>query len=189
MSARWSVSWPRACSGAMYWMVPTIAPDIVCSAARPAGSRPMDFPAPASAGPPEERAIPKSMISGSSSASIMMLAGFRSRCTTPASFAACNPATTPRAMRSTRPTGSFPSFARTVERSSPSTYGIVMYLMPLISPRSWMRTTFLWVTCLASSSSLLKRRSKSRAAAGSAATSGRTTFRATATPSSASQAW
>ena len=49
---------------------------------------------------------------------------------------------------------------------SPSTYGIVMYLMPSISPRSWMRTTFLCVTCRASSSSRLKRRSISAAAVG-----------------------
>ena len=40
-------------------------------------------------------------------------------------------------------------------------YGIVMYLMPSISPRSWMRTTFLWVTWRASRSSRLKRRSSS----------------------------
>ena len=47
-------------------------------------------------------------------------------------------------------------------------YGIVMYLMPSISPRSWMRTTFLCVTCRASSSSRLKRLSSSAAASGSA---------------------
>ena len=34
---------------------------------------------------------------------------------------------------------------------------IVMYLRPPDSPRSWMRTTFLWVTWRARSSSLLKR--------------------------------
>ena len=43
-------------------------------------------------------------------------------------------------------------------------YGIVKYLMPSISPRSWMRTTFLWVTWRASSSSRLNRLSRSRAA-------------------------
>ena len=48
---------------------------------------------------------------------------------------------------------------RMVARSEPSTYGIVMYLMPLMSPRSWIRTTLGCVTCLASSSSRLKRRS------------------------------
>ena len=51
--------------------------------------------------------------------------------------------------------------AASVARSSPWMYGIVMYLMPLISPRSWMRTTFLWVTCRASSSSFLNRFSSS----------------------------
>ena len=54
-------------------------------------------------------------------------------------------------------------FFRIVARSPPWMYGIVMYLMPSISPRSWMRTTFLWVTCRASSSSRLNRRSRSRA--------------------------
>ena len=46
------------------------------------------------------------MIIASSSASIMMLAGFRSRWTTPALCAATSPATTERAMRSTSATGS-----------------------------------------------------------------------------------
>src|SRR5829696_6249030 len=58
------------------------------------------FPGTAAAvGVPVERAMPKSMISGSSSASIMMFAGFRSRCTTPAWCASTSPATTSRAMR------------------------------------------------------------------------------------------
>ena len=52
-----------------------------------------------------------------------------------------------------------------------------------------MRTTFLCVTCRASSSSCLKRRSISRGGRGFAAASGRMTFSATATPSSASHAW
>ena len=58
-------------------------------------------------------------------------------------------------------TGSRPSRFRIVARSEPWMYGIVMYLMPSISPRSWMRTTFLCVTWRASSSSRLKRRSSS----------------------------
>ena len=74
------------------------------------------------------------------------------------------PATTARAIRSARTGGSRPSCLSTVARSAPSTYDIVMYLMPPISPRSWMRTTFLCVTWRASSSSRLKRRSISAAA-------------------------
>jgi hypothetical protein len=66
--------------------------------------------------------------------------------------------------------------------------GIVMYLMPSISPMSWMRTTLRCVTWRASSSSCLKRRSMSRAATGSFVTSGRTTFTATITLSSVSHA-
>ena len=49
----------------------------------------------------------------SPSASIMMLAGFRSRCTTPALCAATSPETIARAMRMTRRTGSLPSRFRT----------------------------------------------------------------------------
>ena len=67
-------------------------------------------------------------------------------------------------------------------------YGIVRYLMPSISPRSWMRTTFLWVTWRASSSSRLNRFSRSRAIAGSAVISGRMILSATATPSASSHA-
>ena len=51
-----------------------------------------------------------------------------------------------------------------------------------------MRTTFLCVTCRASTSSRLKRRSMSAAASGSRMASGRMTFIATATLSSESQA-
>ena len=128
------------------------------------------------------------MIIASSSAPIMMLAGFRSRWTTPTLWASTRPETTAREMRSTFGTGSRPSRLNIVERSAPSTYGIVMYLIPSISPRSWMRTTFLWVTWRASSSSRLNRRSTSAAALASAITSGRMTLMATDTPSSASHA-
>ena len=112
--------------------------------------------------------MPKSMIRASSCASTMMLAGFKSRWTTPASCAARSPDTTPRTrsvQRSGMPSDA-PSVSRIVARSRPSTYDIVMYLMPSISPRSWMRTTLLWVTSRASSSSRLKRRSTSRAVYG-----------------------
>ena len=81
--------------------------------------------------------MPKSMISACSSSSappIMMLAGFRSRWTTPASCAASRPPAICRASRSARAIGSLPSRRSTVARSSPWMYGIVMYLMPSISP-------------------------------------------------------
>src|ERR1051326_5662047 len=76
----------------------------------------------------------------------MMFGGFRSRWTTPASWAACMPAAICRANRIVRETDSFSSRRSTVDRSSPLMNGIVMNLMPLIVPRSWMRTTFLCVT-------------------------------------------
>ncbi len=90
---------------------------------------------------------------------------------------------------SARGTVSFASFDRIVARSVPSTYDIVMYLMPSISPRSWIRTTFLCVTSRASSSSRLKRRWISAAAAGFAMISGRISLIATSMLSSVSQAW
>ena len=179
----------------MYSIVPTTEPAIVCAmvwaaetlanaAGRPAG----DAPDGASV-PSVERATPKSITRPSPSALTMMLAGLRSRCTTPASCAASRPDTTLRASFMTRGTLSLPSRLRMVARSSPSTKGMVMYLTPSTSPMSWTRTMFLCVTLRASSSSCLKRRSSISAVSGSAATSGRTVFSATATPSSASHAW
>ena len=66
-----------------------------------------------------DRAIPKSMITAWSSSSTMMLAGFRSLCTTPASCAAIRPVATCLAIDSARATGSRPSFFRIVARSDP----------------------------------------------------------------------
>jgi hypothetical protein len=158
----------------MYSSVPTIAPAAVAVAVAAL----------------TEREIPKSMIRAWPSGSIMTFSGFRSRWTTPASCAATRPAAICFAIFSASGTGRRPRSCRTVARSRPSTYGIVMYLMPSTSPRSWMRTTFLCVTCRASSSSRLNRRSTSWASEGSdAITSGRITLRATATASSESQAW
>ena len=120
-------------------------------------------------------------------ASIMMLAGLRSRCTTPALCASTRPATTCSAMM--RIAGASAAVAQREERREVEAVDvhIVMYLMPLISPRSWMRTTFLWVTCRDSSSSRLKRRSMSAATIGSRSV--RTNhFQRDATSSSASHA-
>ena len=83
----------------------------------------------------DARAIPKSMMTALSP-SIMMLAGLRSRCTTPASCAASSPAATCRMILRASGTASLPLRFSTVARSSPSRYDIVMYLMPRISPRS-----------------------------------------------------
>jgi hypothetical protein len=146
---------------------------------------------PVSTSPPASaviRAMPKSMISASSPLPTITFAGFRSRCTTPAECAATRPAHTCRAILSTRGTVSFCSLSRIEARSMPSTNDIVMYLMPEISPRSWMRTTFRCVTRRASSSSRLKRRWISAAAAGSAMISGRISLIATSTLSSVSHA-
>ena len=67
-----------------------------------------------------ERAMPKSMISASPSASIMMFAGFRSRWTTPAVCAATSPDDDRRARCAARVgTGSLPSRFRIVARSAP----------------------------------------------------------------------
>ena len=84
MSARASTASPRACSGAMYSTVPTTAaPTVIVNPDAPV----------------VERAMPKSMISAWPSPSTMMLAGFRSRCTTPASCAAARPDATSLAKR------------------------------------------------------------------------------------------
>ena len=87
----------------MYSMVPTTKPTIVCAAVAartaPAGNVPA---APPAGGPEVDRATPKSITRPSPSASTMMLAGLRSRCTTPARWAAPSPDATLRAMIITR---------------------------------------------------------------------------------------
>ena len=80
--------------------------------------------------------LPKSITSAWPDASTMMLAGLRSRCTMPAAWAAPMPALTWRMIGSARAIGSLPSLARIDARSWPSTYDIVMYFVPSISPRS-----------------------------------------------------
>ncbi len=72
--------------------------------------------------------------------------------------------------------------AMTVERSSPSTNDIEMYLRPSAMPRSWMRTTLRCVTWRATDSSRRKRASASALCAKSA----RMIFSATRSPSSSS---
>jgi len=90
----------------------------------------------ASTAPPLDRAMPKSMISVSPLMPIMMLAGLRSRWTTPALCAATRPDTIARASGMTSDTGSRPASLRRVAMSTPFTYDIVMYLIWSISPRS-----------------------------------------------------
>jgi hypothetical protein len=65
--------------------------------------------------------MPKSMINASPCESIMMLAGFRSRCTTPAACAATRPDTTARMVLITRGIDSLPTRLISVARSVPST--------------------------------------------------------------------
>ena len=117
----------------MYSTVPTTAPAIVVENFAADLAKCLGNPSTtvaAADGAPDERAIPKSMIIASSSAPIMMLAGLRSRWTTLAVCAATSPETMPRAMRRIFGMGRRPSLLETVARSAPSTYGIVMYLMP-----------------------------------------------------------
>ena len=69
-------------------------------------------------------ARPKSMISTSPRPSSMMLAGFRSRCSTPLSCAAASPAQILRAISSALSEGRRPMRRSSDDRSSPSTYSI-----------------------------------------------------------------
>ena len=104
----------------MYWTVPITAPVTVCPPSTSTLLRLAPRSMPRRAGPPVERAMPKSMIIASPSVSTMMLAGFRSRWTTPAACAAASPDIIDRAMRRVVSTGSFPSRLRMEARSSPS---------------------------------------------------------------------
>ena len=98
----------------MYSTVPITAPSTVASAGRACcqlqivDDRGIPGHGPAT-GRPVDRAMPKSMINASSSSSIMMLAGLRSRWTTSALCASTRPETTERAIRSARTGGSRPS--------------------------------------------------------------------------------
>jgi hypothetical protein len=71
-------------------------------------------------------ARPKSMISTWPRPSIMTLAGFRSRCSTPLAWAAASPAQSLRAISMALSPGNRPMRRRSEPRSSPSTYSIEM---------------------------------------------------------------
>ena len=84
----------------------------------------------------------------------MMLAGLRSRCSTPRSCAAANPAQSCRAISSALSSGSRPMRRSSDARSSPSTYSIVRNGSPSASPMSYTRHTFGCDTCRAMRTSL-----------------------------------
>ena len=119
----------------MYSTVPTITPAFVAyTLAVPRGgvNDGSGTWCAGAAASPVDRAMPKSMISAVPSACSMMFAGLRSRWTTPTACAAASPDATERAMCSTLGIGRRASSRTAVARSTPSTYDIVMYLMPSI---------------------------------------------------------
>ena len=81
-------------------------------------------------------ARPKSVIRIRPLPSSMMFAGFRSRWTTPRSWAAARPAQICRASSIARPAGKRPMRRSSDARSSPSTYSIDRNVCPSISPTS-----------------------------------------------------
>ncbi len=117
-SLRASASLPSSCSGDMYWNVPTIVPSAVsgcvtvgdCDNASIAGAS------------SNARARPKS-ISFAPPFVSMTLAGFRSRCTTPARCARSSASAICRPSDSTSATGSGP-FSSRLASVSPSTSSI-----------------------------------------------------------------
>jgi hypothetical protein len=89
-------------------------------------------------------AMPKSVRTTRSSGPSKILAGFTSRCTTPAWCAARSPAKTPRPIRATRADGRGP-WSRTVSRSDwNGTSSITMAGRPSSSKKSYTPTTFGW---------------------------------------------
>ena len=103
MSARWSTGWARACSGAMYSTVPTTEPTTVCcsdSSSRRCSSADGAPDGELRAG--RRSRNPEVHDQRLAGLGIMMLAGFRSRWTTPASCAAASPDATWRAIGATR---------------------------------------------------------------------------------------
>src|SRR5437763_802587 len=106
---------------------------------------------------PASPASPKSVRSTWPRASSMTLAGLRSRCRTPFSWAAARPAHSLRAISSALSVGSRPMRRSSEPRSSPSTYSMERKYEPCISPRSYTRQTLGCETCRAIRTSLRKR--------------------------------
>ena len=100
-------------------------------------------------------ARPKSVMRTWPAPSIMMLAGLRSRCSTPRSCGGDNGAELVRELRAC-------SGSRPMRRSSGQVLAnhlpIVMNGRPSVSPMSYIRQTFLWEICRARRTSLWKPR-------------------------------
>jgi len=119
MSARLSTGSPRACSGLMYAAVPRITPALVAALIVGESS---GLPTAASTGAPRF-AKPKSSTLTVPSDLILMLPGFRSRCTIPRSCAASSASAIWRANARASSSGIRPSLMRSA-RVGPSTSSI-----------------------------------------------------------------
>ncbi len=114
----------------------------------------------------------------------MMLSGFRSRCTTPASCATLNPHATSRASRTAAAGASTPCRRKSARRLSPGSSSIARYNTSSSAPKSKMVTTWGCVSRDKAAAS----RSKRAAIERSLASAGFITFSATSRPSGACSA-
>jgi hypothetical protein len=141
MSVRLSTCLPRACSGDMYAAVPKMTPACV------AGMLMVGESSDGAAGVPPNFASPKSRTFTVPSGLILMLPGFRSRCTMPFECASSKASAICRAMRSVSSRGSGPF------KFSPSTYSITRKL----GPTSYNVQMFGWFNAATARTSRSKR--------------------------------
>ena len=123
-SERSSPRWPFACSGEMYWPVPSTVPVAVSASSESSA-----------------RAIPKSVTFAVPLPSSRTLCGLTSRWTMPRSWAKARARAIWQARSTARSTGSGPSRSITAFRFSPATCSKTMNCRPSHSPRSMTVTT------------------------------------------------
>ena len=142
---------PSACSGDMYRGVP--------KKCRPGVRCPWSW---------ASLAIPKSRIFGSPERSLMMLAGFTSRCTTPAPWAWCSASATRCARRNASRQGRGEEGETISERACPSRYSRAMKRIPVSGSRPTSCTTTMlgWARRAAIWASAKNRRSKASCSCG-----------------------
>jgi hypothetical protein len=158
MSLGGPITWPMACSGDMNLGEPKPQPGILLVQTA--------------------QEIPRSMTRGRSSAS-KMFEGFRSRWTTPAAWMALKASARPAASRSTSSTGSGPRLSTASASDGPATYSVASHGTGASGSASTTRAVNRPLTLRAAATSCLNPVRNLLSAASSA----RTSFTATGSPS------
>ncbi len=179
-SVRASTAWPRSCSGAMYGSVPSSCPTPESGVETVALS---EASLPPGASSPTGFARPKSSTFTRPSRVSITFAGFRSRCTTPFSWAADSASAMVMPRSTTRATGRPPGVT-CWSSPWPSTSSMVRNRKPSASSTVNSVTMLGWL----SAATVRASRSKRARRSGCDATSAGSTLSATSRPSRASRA-